>query len=89
MILQDAGFSADVLDDNSKKSGLNHRKTIMKWALAFSFSLIFGIPTAIVTFIPVLWKEIIPGLSDQELILLALATVVQVCGPSVILIYYS
>ena len=71
-----------MVDDDSKKSGINHRKTIIKWALTFGFSLIFGIPTAVVAFIPVTWKEITPGLTDQELILFALATVVQVGGPS-------
>ena len=67
--------------DNSKKYGINHRKTIIKWALTFGFSLIFGIPTAVVAFIPAGWKEITPGLSNKELILFALATAVQVGGP--------
>jgi hypothetical protein len=68
--------------DDSNKPGINHRKAIVKWALTFGFSLIFGIPTAIIAFIPVGWHEITPGLTDQDLILFGLATMVQVSGPS-------
>ena len=79
--MQEAGFSAHMVSADSK-SGTIHRRTTIRWALTFIFSLTFGVPTAVVAFTPRGWHEITPGLTDKELILFALATMVQVGGAS-------
>ena len=53
-------------------------RSTRKWRNVFLLSLILGIPTAFIAFLPVEWKVLIPGLSLRDALLCVLSTLIQV-----------
>ncbi len=76
--LQNTGFTAHLCKAENSLSGLSHKRTILKWLVAFIICLVFAIPTAIVALIPVDWEYVLPGLTLKDVILLGLSTIIQV-----------
>ena len=65
--------------NGSGNSDLTHSQTIRRWKVTFFFSLIFAIPTIIISFASLDWNEIVPGLAVEDVVLFLLATIIQVC----------
>jgi Cu+-exporting ATPase len=80
--IQNIGFTAKLAATSTTSVG--HVRDIKKWAIAFAISLLFGIPTIVVSFTfeyrSELRKDIVCGLSIRNAILFVLSTVVQVFG---------
>ena len=53
-------------------------RSTRKWRNVFLLSLILGIPTAFIAFLPVEWKVLVPGLSLRDALLCVLSTLIQV-----------
>jgi len=79
-IIEGAGFTARLASKGSGNLDISHSRTIRKWKITFLFSLMFAIPTIIVAFAPIDWKEIIPGLTPKDVVLFLLSTLIQVVG---------
>ncbi len=76
--IQNAGFDARLDNEGNSQSGLSHSRSIRKWRNTFIFSLVFGVPTMIVAFMPITWPIITPGLNARDVILFTLASIIQV-----------
>ena len=81
---QNTGFQARLATNDSAHSGINHARTIRRWKATFLFSLIFGVPTILISFAPMDYGSILPGLTIKELVLFILSTIVQVSDCQVI-----
>eukprot|EP00731_Ephydatia_muelleri_P035611 Em0141g2a len=75
-IVRDLGFTAELATKDTEDFRASQNRTKKKWMIVFVISLVFGIPTVVVSFTSG-WMTVIPGLSLQDIILFLLATIVQ------------
>jgi Cu+-exporting ATPase len=78
------GFKAQLASD--EVNGISHTSSIRRWRCTFLLSLILGIPTVIVAFVNsfgvelIEWPVVVGSVTAQEVILLILATIIQIFG---------
>ncbi len=76
--MQNAGFDAHLGNEGNAQSNLSDNRSLRRWYITFFFSLVFGIPTIIIAFTSVEWPVLTPGLNLREVLLLTLASIIQV-----------
>ncbi|XP_064383927.1 copper-transporting ATPase 1-like isoform X2 [Halichondria panicea] len=79
-IVKNAGFDAHLGNEGNAQSNLSDNRSLRRWYITFFFSLVFGIPTIIIAFTSVEWPVLTPGLNLREVLLLTLASIIQVFG---------
>eukprot|EP00731_Ephydatia_muelleri_P033624 Em0034g6a len=75
--IQDMGYSAELASKNSDDPREAHARSKRKWLFAFLISLIFGVPTMIIMFVP---PELMSPTKDfdlKELLLFLFASIIQ------------
>ena len=75
---QDMGYTAELASKNSDDPREAHARSKRKWLFAFLISLIFGVPTMIIMFVP---PELMSPTKDfdlKELLLFLFASIIQV-----------